>query len=109
MGITAHFILPVGVIQQTADTSCNFFGITKRNEYPPSLGKQLLRMPVRGGDHSLPRTEHAGKRSGGHLGLVQVGGHVDIGCPDEFLQVFQGNKTVIEDDMILHSTILSET
>ena len=65
-------------------------------------------MPVWRGDDRLSRTENIRERARGDLLLVQIRRHIDVRRPDEFLQVIERHEAVVENDVLLHTTIFGQ-
>ena len=66
-------------------------------------------MPVGSGNDRFARTENIGQCPRGNLALLKIRGQIDIGRPDKLLQLFQLQKAVVENNMLLHPTILCQS
>src|SRR5579883_924404 len=72
------------------------------NHHAPSIRQQLLRIPIRSGDHRFARAERIGQCSRYSLCLVTVGCNVDVSASNELVQFFVTHKAIVEDDMLLN-------
>ncbi len=68
-------------------SSCNLAAegrhITERDQDAPSIGQQLLGVPIRRRHHRFAQPETVGQRPRRHLRLVQIGRDVDVAHRDE--------------------------
>src|SRR5262249_4581088 len=84
------------------------FGVVKRDQNSTLLRQQFSRVPVRCGDHRFAGAENVGESAGNNLRLVEIGRDVNVGGADEFLQLIDLDKFVIEDDALVDFVFLSQ-
>ena len=77
-GLAARF-----VGQKTGDLAAQGTGIAKRDQNAAPIAQQLLGVPIWCRDHCLSQSKAIGKRPRRHLGLVEIGRHVDVAHRDE--------------------------
>ena len=108
VGLLAGLAHELWVVQERAHALGDGVGIPERDQDAPAVGQQFLGVPVGRGHHRLARAEHIGQGAGGDLGLVEIGGEVDVRGADEILEVLQGHEAVEEDDVLLDPAVLGQ-
>ena len=103
VGLLAHGIEPGFVGEQGADFAGDRGGIAEGDEDTGLVGQQLRGVPIRSRDHRFAGAEAVGERARGDLGLVEVGGDVNVSRADVLAEFLVGHVAVDEADAVFHA------
>lgn len=65
-------------------------------------------MPIRSGDDCLTSSEAIGERAAGDLRFVNIRSDVNVGCPNEFSELFNIDKAVEENDVLAYPIVTGD-
>ena len=82
--------------------------IVEGHQNTATVIQQLLGVPVRRGDSRLAGAHGVGQGTRCDLGLVDVGGDVDVGGPQEFDQLLIAHEAIVEYHARLHAAIVGQ-